>query len=254
MMVRNNGYVGIGISQSSQPSYLFHVEKADLGTLALFNNNSLSGGIGLAAQVTEAATSTGARYGIQCNAWYGLSNNYGIYTHAYGGTNSFGVFGIGQGSSGANYGVYCQGNGGYTGTWNNVSDRRFKENITAYTGALAKVMALQPKTYTYKKGEYSYMNFPKGTQIGLIAQEVAEVIPELVENAANPGPIDPETRKPIGQDIEYKSMNYIGLTPVLVQAVKEQQAQIEELKKQLEEQKKLIEALLKKNQEQDTSN
>jgi hypothetical protein len=67
-----------------------------------------------------------------------------------------------------------------------------------------------------------------------------------VEDAVNPGPLDPETRKPVGKDLEYKSMNYIGLTPVLVQAVKEQQAQIEDLKKQLEEQKKLIDALLKK--------
>jgi hypothetical protein len=260
MMIRNNGYVGIGIDQSSQPNYLFHVNKDDSGILAYFDNNSKGSGTGLRSEVVTTATTTGIRYGLEANGsygmssgygvsangWYNTASNFGVYGYGYGGTTSYGIYGFASGASGNNYAVYCSGSGGFTGSWTNVSDRRFKENISPLTGALDKIMLLQPKTYTLKRSEYDYMNFPAGTQIGLIAQEVAEVIPELVEDATNPGPLDPETRRPKGEEIKYKAMNYIALTPVLVQAIKEQQAQIEDLKKKLEDQQKLIDALMKK--------
>jgi Ca2+-binding EF-hand superfamily protein len=61
------------------------------------------------------------------------------------------------------------------------------------------------------------MNFPDGRQIGLIAQEVEEVIPELVNTTDN----------------GYKSVDYAKLVSVLVEAVKEQQKQIEALEERI---------------------
>ena len=104
-------------------------------------------------------------------------------------------------------------------------------------------MKLTPKSYTLKRSEYPHMNFPEGRQIGLIAQEVEQVIPELVEESVHPGPNDPATGKP-GKTMEhYRAMNYIGLTPVLVGAIQEQQKIIEAQKKQIDEMEKRIQAL-----------
>ena len=61
------------------------------------------------------------------------------------------------------------------------------------------------------------MNFPEGKRIGLIAQEVEEVIPELVHTA----------------DDGYKSVEYANLIAVLIEAVKEQQKQIEDLEEKI---------------------
>jgi len=61
----------------------------------------------------------------------------------------------------------------------------------------------------------SLFNFPKGTQYGVIAQEVEMVLPELVVTDAN----------------GFKSVDYVKITPILIEAVKEQQQQIDSLKK-----------------------
>jgi hypothetical protein len=55
-------------------------------------------------------------------------------------------------------------------------------------------------------------------QIGVIAQDVEKVFPELV-----------------GENEGYKTTNYIGLIPVLIEAVKEQQQMIDELKTQIKQ-------------------
>jgi len=60
-----------------------------------------------------------------------------------------------------------------------------------------------------------------GKQYGLIAQEVEDVLPELVKSMK------------VGDDQEYKSVNYNALIPILIEAIKEQHEEIEKLKKQI---------------------
>jgi hypothetical protein len=98
-----------------------------------------------------------------------------------------------------------------TGAYTAVSDSRLKENVEPLSAGLSEVLQLNPVTYNFKSDE------TKANQVGLIAQEVLEVIPEVVGV-----PID-ETNGSYG-------INYAGLTPVLVKAIQEQQAMIEELK------------------------
>jgi hypothetical protein len=70
-------------------------------------------------------------------------------------------------------------------------------------------MKIDGKSYTMKSNE-------KVNKIGLLAQEIEEVFPELVREAEDKdGTL---------------SVNYQGLIPVLINAIKEQQDQIEELK------------------------
>lgn len=65
------------------------------------------------------------------------------------------------------------------------------------------------------------MVLANGKQYGLIAQEVEEVLPELVKSMK------------IGDDQEFKSVNYNAHIPILIKAMKEQQEEIENLKNKL---------------------
>ena len=96
------------------------------------------------------------------------------------------------------------------------SDIRYKKNIKELTGSLNKVLNLKGVSYDWRKDEFPSQEFSDGKQIGLIAQEVEKVLPELV-NTNEEG---------------YKSVEYIQLTALLIESVKEQQAVIDNLKEQ----------------------
>ena len=149
---------------------------------------------------------------------------YGVY--ATPGFNGIGVIGFQNGPGG--YGVLCQGNGGYTGTWTLVSDAKFKKDFGSIDNVLDKIKLLNPTTYLLKKDDYKLMNFPAERQFGFVAQELEKVFPTLVEAGKIPG-TTPEA------SMEYKSVNYIGMIPVLTKAIQEQQKEIENLKKLVQE-------------------
>lgn len=100
---------------------------------------------------------------------------------------------------------------------NCTSDRRFKSVLAPITSALDKIKHLSGVLFTWKRAEFPDRNFPKGPQIGLVAQDVEKVLPELV-HTDNEG---------------YKSLSYDKLTAVLVEAVKEQQAMIDSLRTEM---------------------
>ena len=101
-----------------------------------------------------------------------------------------------------------------SGTYYNPSDINKKQNINRVTSALSKIEAISGYTYEFKKNaeELAKGDLPKLTA-GVIAQEVEEVMPELVDT-------DEEGNK---------FMNYSGLAPYLIEAIKEQQKEIEQL-------------------------
>jgi hypothetical protein len=101
------------------------------------------------------------------------------------------------------------------------SDKRFKNNIKGIDNVAEKLERISGYTYQYKSDEFKTKNFPKGNQIGFLAQELKEVFPELV----------------IEDREGYLAVNYVGMIPVLLEAIKGQQ-------KQLNEQKQLIDQLL----------
>jgi hypothetical protein len=85
------------------------------------------------------------------------------------------------------------------------SDRRFKQNIAAIDSALYKVTKLQGVTFSWNKKDYPRRFFTDETQMGLIAQDVEAVIPEVV----------------LTDKEGFKSVAYDKLTAVLIEAVKE---------------------------------
>jgi hypothetical protein len=81
------------------------------------------------------------------------------------------------------------------------------------TGALEKVKAIGGYSFDWNEKQDVY----KGHDIGVIAQEVEEVLPEIVTT----------------RDNGYKAVKYEKLVPLLIEAIKEQQKEIEDLKKAL---------------------
>jgi len=92
------------------------------------------------------------------------------------------------------------------------SDKRLKTNINDINYGLDAVMKLSPKEYDWKENDRH--------DIGFIAQEVEQVIPEIVKDKKH-------------FDKEIKTLDYEKLTAVLIKAVQEQQQQINELKEKL---------------------
>ena len=103
----------------------------------------------------------------------------------------------------------------------NTSDVRLKNRITAISKSLKSLKLIKGYHYYWKDS-----NLGQGWQTGLIAQEIEQVFPELVS---------------VGED-GYKAVNYIGLIPHLIEAVKELDKRTEEvtaLKKELAEVKEI---------------
>ena len=98
------------------------------------------------------------------------------------------------------------------------SDERLKENIVDLEGALDKVKAMRGVTFDWKElseEERKTIHSHEGHDLGVIAQEVQAVYPELVHQ----------------RDHGYLSVDYVKLTAVLIQAVKELSAKVDELSK-----------------------
>jgi hypothetical protein len=127
-----------------------------------------------------------------------------------------------------------------------LSDEKLKTNIKALTDATDKLKQLDVKSYNFKRDEYKDLNLPGGIQMGIMAQNLESVFPDLVIDAKNP-----KIKKPTGGYMEeyyFKAVNYTGLIPVLVQSNQELSARLDEAEKVVEKVASLEQeiALLKK--------
>ena len=97
------------------------------------------------------------------------------------------------------------------------SDIRFKENITPIENALEKISKISGNTYDWKaenKAEHGY----EGNDVGVIAQEIEAVLPQLVQTREN----------------GFKAVKYDKLVALLIEGIKEQQTQIHSLTIEIE--------------------
>lgn len=110
-----------------------------------------------------------------------------------------------------------------------ASDERLKTDFATVENALEKVCALEGVTYKWDKEKCQDVGFKPEwdkTEIGLRAQQVQEQFPEVV--TAAPFDLDEEGNSKSGDD--YLTMYYDRLVPVLIEAIKELKAEVEELK------------------------
>jgi len=99
--------------------------------------------------------------------------------------------------------------------YNTSSDERLKDNIVDADGQLETVLKTKVREYDWKNDGVH--------NVGFIAQELNEVIPDVVQQGGDDVNVDPW------------QIDYGKLTPYLVKAIQEQQEQIETLKKEVEE-------------------
>lgn len=155
-----------------------------------------------------------------------------------------GSVGIGITSLDPTYKLTINGKGlAFEGFWEN-SDIKLKKNILPVEGALDKILKLNGVSYEWKQdkdfeGETlevlkadedgnikddKYRNLPEGRTLGVIAQELENVLPEAVNT---------------GED-GIKAVSYTKMIPVLIEAMKEQQKQITGQQKRIEELEKKV--------------
>ena len=187
----------------------------------------------------------------------------GLYARgAYGTTDNYGVWAVagGHGGSSIKYGIHAEtwGDGTrYAGRFDGdvyvageitqTSDGEFKEDIEGLSGAgvLAKVKRLKPKRYRYKQDRRGKrMGLSERERFGFLAEEVEGVFPELVReqthvvSAGAPGGEGAAPELAEMEAVTYKALNYTDLIPLLVQALQEQQGEIEALRTELDGLKK----------------
>jgi hypothetical protein len=107
------------------------------------------------------------------------------------------------------------------------SDKRLKREINEYENALSTIQALSGKAYYWRTEEFTNRGFDQRLKYGFIAQEVEQVLPNLVY-----------------EDKEgYKSVDYIQIIPILTNAIQEQQLDLKETKKENNELKSILQKM-----------
>ena len=103
-----------------------------------------------------------------------------------------------------------------------ASDKRLKENIIEISNPLDKIKQVRGIYYDWKENvkEKGFHPNRKKNEIGMIAQEVEKIIPQEIEPA------------PFNND--YKTIKYDRIIPLLVECIKDQQKQIDDLKNKLD--------------------
>lgn len=126
-----------------------------------------------------------------------FQGHFGIYKH----TDTNGITGGLVFEVRTNGDVYVGGNLAHS------SDVRYKKNIQTLSYALDKVTRMRGVEFDWRNGEFQNKTFSKDHQIGFIAQELEEVVPELVKTDSD----------------GYKAVSYSNVSALLVEAIKDQQ-------------------------------
>jgi hypothetical protein len=162
------------------------------------------------------------------------SANGGIYfeTGRWAMYYSYGNAGWGINTSTTSSGValYASGDIYSTGNITAYSDGRKKDNVVSIKNALDGVLKLRGVTYTWNDKKESDIGYGK-TEIGVIAQEVEKVFPEVVKYM---------------EDVDVYSVAYGNITAILIEAIKEQHSIITSQNDRLERIENFINNYLEK--------
>lgn len=161
-----------------------------------------SGGAGVIASPANTPIVIAPAGTPQITAVHSGNTGIGTTTPAY-------ILHVAQSSTGDTLAVQdsngtCTIDPGGAADWSCSSDLRLKTNIQSLSYGLSEIMALNPVSYEW------HTQTDDEQRMGLIAQEVEEVIPELVTTHAT----------------GYKALAYGGFMPIVLNAIQEQQAQI----------------------------
>ena len=273
--ITHAGNVGIG---TTTPLAKLHVEPAgNGGGIYAEGNDGIAvhansfQGIGVYAYSETA-------YGVraECPQGTGIETSGQVYgIEASGdeaGVNCFSTDGVGLDASSTNSsGLVASTSGGtYAAEFNGkvfasggyiTSDKNLKQNIHEFGDAISIINKLKPRNYEFKNdSKFEFLHLPKGIHYGLIAQDLEQVLPNLVSEGkhtmrtfkpATPVrqaaggsliPIVAHQQEP-KESITIKAVNYVELIPIMIKAMQEQEATIEKQNTKIEQQNANIEQL-----------
>lgn len=157
--------------------------------------------------------------GLSGTSTFSVNSNGAIYAYGDVGLALNPTSRVGIGTDIPSATLHVAGDICYTGSIGACSDARYKKDIVALSGALEKVCRLRGISFNWRCDEFPENRFSDEEQVGLVAQEVKEVFPQVVSQTDN----------------GYYNIDYAKLTPLLVEAIKELKVQNEELKASNEE-------------------
>jgi hypothetical protein len=159
---------------------------------------------------------------------YHCRGSYAVHAHL----RADGWWGMGGWSASAwRWYVYMPTGRLYANGFSNTSDERLKENLEPITNAIEKIQQIQGYTFTWKDMP-DIVSEPGKKELGFIAQEVELVYPELIESSIHE--VDPNEDGSNPDSERYKVMDYPRITPLLLEGIKEQAAEIAALKARLD--------------------
>ena len=212
---------GVGAGGSATAMGKYNTASAD-ASMALNRGTSATNQAATSMGLGTTADNVGmVAVGVNNAAGIGdTAEQYYYVDGAYTGSNPGVAFVVGNGDidssnglAGANssnaFIVNYDGSATLAGDLTVNSDMRLKSNIVSLGNTVSKLLMIDGKSYTMKTNQAI-------EKIGLLAQEVQKAFPELVKEA--------------GDEEGTLSVNYQGMIPVLINAIKEQQQQIDELK------------------------
>jgi hypothetical protein len=205
LLLQNAGG-NVGIGTTNPGNIKLHVTGSVSGDyVAAFDNSGTHGAMGRGTTYGLVGYSTtGSGYGVLGQSSCGTSSCAGVY----------GASGSYYATIGRADGYSLVGNGAvYASSFIYSSDKRLKENIQPLDKGILTLMQLNPVSFTWKK-DIDTLHAGQN-DIGFIAQDVEKIVPEVVQTDGKTG---------------YKTIDYPRLVPILVQAIQEQQKEIETLK------------------------
>jgi hypothetical protein len=215
---------------NNTPSFALQVNGAiSCNDIVRTSNFRLAGTLVLSGSGAEIGNSTGARLTESYGAVWNMGNSATWHHQVINGSSLCGF-----NASGGNF-----GNGNYYGTGDVTayySDERLKTKINTITDAIEKIKSLEGFVYVENDLARSLGYTNQKEQAGVSAQQIQAVLPQAVSLA----PFDMQGVAETGEVISktgenYLTVKYDRIVPLLIEGIKEQQLQIEELKKEIKE-------------------
>jgi hypothetical protein len=107
-----------------------------------------------------------------------------------------------------------------------ISDKDLKKNTAPVANSLSYITQLQPVTYEYNQNAFKQLNLPGGKQFGFITDDVKQIFPAAISKQNSWFTVGKNNQRAVTT----LQVDFEKLVPLLVGAVKEQQAEIEALK------------------------
>ena len=229
----NNGLIALHVRNSSPATFPSNIGIwTDIGSGAAANQQ-----LGLFTTVQVTNRGFGGFFNLSTTPT--TAESYGVYAEVSTNPNlndlAYAIWGRVNQNAGpsTSYAGFFEGKTWCTsGTWTG-SDAFLKDDINDLSSNLEIVNLLQPKKYRFQQEAYPQLSLPSGYHFGFIAQELEEVLPELVGTAVHPAEYDDEGNM-IAEAIEMKGVNYDGLIPILTGAIQELEARLVEMEARLE--------------------